>query len=60
MRDDNIKAEKAIGMINSDYQIDIKQNTLSFLWRKRECIKVFSFCCKSGAKVAYFNESGKN
>ena len=60
MRDEKIKTEKTIDMISSGYQTDINENTLSFLGRKRECIKVFSFCCKSGAKVAHFNESGKN
>ena len=60
MRDDNIKVEKTIALISSGYQTDIKKNTLSFLYRKRECIKMIASCCKSGAKVALFNENGKN
>ena len=60
MREENIKAEKTIDMIRNEYQGYIKQNTLSFLRRKRECIKVIASCYESGAKVAHFNEIGKN
>lgn len=60
MRNENIKVEKTIDMIRNEYQAYIKQNTLSFLRRKRECIKMFASCYKSGAKVAHFNENSKN
>ena len=46
-------------MIQIEIQRDKKQNTLSFLWRKRECIKMLDSDSKSGAKVASFNENGK-
>ena len=46
-------------MIRIERQRDIKQNTLSFLRRKRECIKMLDSDSKSGAKVASFNENGK-
>ena len=59
MRDDNIEVEKTVDMIRNEYQGYIKQNTLSFLWRKRECFKMFDSSLKSGAKVASFNENGK-
>lgn len=46
-------------MIQIEKQRDRKQNTLSFLPRKRECIKMLDSGSKSGAKVASFNENGK-
>ena len=46
-------------MIRNEYQDYIKQNTLSFLWRKRVCIKMLESDSKSGAKVASFNENDK-
>jgi hypothetical protein len=40
------------------YQEGMKQKTLSFLPRKRECIKMLDYYLKSAAKVVSFNESG--
>ena len=60
MTNKNIKVEKTIDMIRNEYQGYINENTLSFLCRKRECIKMFASCFKSGAKVAHFNENSKN
>ena len=48
MRDDNIKVEKTIALISSGYQTDIKKNTLSFLCRKRECIKMIASLLQIG------------
>ena len=46
-------------MIQIEIQRDRKQNTLSFLRRKRVCIKMLDSGSKSGAKIASFNENGK-
>lgn len=51
--------KKVTDMIQIEKQRDRKQNTLSFLPRKRECIKMLDSGPKSGAKVASFNENGK-
>ena len=41
-----------------EHQRGIKQNTLSFLPRKRECVKMLDSYLKSGAKVVPFDENG--
>ena len=51
--------KKVTDMIQIEKQRDRKQNTLSFLPRKRECINMLDSGSKLGAKVASFNENGK-
>ena len=46
-----------IKMRYKEFQREDKKRTLSFLPRKRACIKMLEYSCKSGAKVASFNEN---
>ena len=54
--DINTKIEE--NMIKNEYQGGRRETKLSFYIRERFCVKKPDLSCKSGAKVASFNETG--
>ena len=58
MRTELVKIRNERAVLLFEHQRNIKQNTLSFLPRKRECVTMLDSYLKSGAKVVPFDENG--
>ena len=54
----DIKTKIAIKMIRDEYQGSRRETKLTLYTRERFCVKKADLSCKSGAKVASFNETG--
>ena len=58
MTNKSIKTKIEETMIKNEYQGGRRETKLSFYIRERFCVKKPDLSCKSGAKVASFNETG--
>ena len=58
MTNNSIKTKIEETMIKNEYQGGRRETKLSFYIRERFCVKKPDLSCKSGAKVASFNETG--
>ena len=54
----NIKTKIATKMIKNEFQGSKRETKLTLYIRERFCVKKPDLSCKSGAKVASFNETG--
>ena len=54
----NIKTKIEETMIKNEFQGDRREAKLPLYIRERFCVKMLDLSCKSGAKVASFNETG--